>query len=106
MPIDGDKEKSTSKSTPFINGDQVFSKLSQISLYITVLLIVVGQWRIETRDIRILYSLCMVIASSVGRYGTNLSYAVEKHPNYIPGQLSRWWAHTALLVFGLLGLIA
>jgi hypothetical protein len=99
------KEKSDSETTPVTGGGQIFSFLSQISLYLTIILVLVGQTRIESRDIRILYSLCMVIGSAVGSYGTNLTYHATKHPKDLKNKISRWWAYIILLIFGLLGLI-
>ena len=98
-------EKSNSKTIPTTGDNQIFSFLSQISLYLTVIVIFIGQTRIESQDIRILYSLCMVIGSAVGSYGTNLTYYATKHPKDLQNKISRWWAYTILLIFGLLGLI-
>jgi len=99
------KEKSDRETPPITGGGQIFSFLSQISLYLTVIVVFIGQTRIESRDIRILYSLCMVIGSAVGGYGTNLTYYATKYPKDLKNKISRWWAYTILLIFGLLGLI-
>jgi hypothetical protein len=99
------KEKSDPEKPPITGDGQIFSFLSQISLYLTVIVVFIAQTRIESRDIRILYSLCMVIGSAVGSYGTNLTYYATKHPKDLKNKISPWWAYTILLIFGLLGLI-
>lgn len=101
----GTKEKSDQEMPSITGGGQMFSFFSQISLYLTVIIVLIGQTRIESRDIRILYSLCMVIGSAVGSYGTNLTYYTTKRPKDLKNKISRWWAYTILLIFGLLGFI-
>lgn len=49
----GTKEKSDPETPPITGGGQIFSFFSQISLYLTVFVVFIGQTRIESRDIRI-----------------------------------------------------
>ncbi|MBI4035907.1 hypothetical protein HY383_03075 [Candidatus Daviesbacteria bacterium] len=62
--------------------------------------------RISDPNIKILYSLCLVIASGVGRYGTQM---IEKKSNRLHGDEYaniRQLIYVVVFIFGLLGLIA
>lgn len=84
----------------------IFPKISQFSLYLTVLLVIIGQFSIKNHDIRVLYSLCMVIASSLSKYGTNISFYITKFPEDEKHVSDRWWGYVVLWVFGIIGIIS
>ena len=80
------------------------NKLVFLSLVVVSVLAMVAYESIESRDIRILYSLCLVISSTVGRYGTMATF--KRKTTWANSEYTGFRAlvyHT-MLVFGLLGL--
>lgn len=81
-------------------------KLNLLSLIVLVLVSVIAYEKIVDHDIKILYSLGLIIASGVGRYGTELS----KKNNVIgfkPEFSSiRQMIYTILFISGLIGLLS
>lgn len=95
-----------SKVDNWVDKLEMFPKSSQISLYITVALIIIGQWRISNHDIKLLYSLAMIIGGSACRYGTDILYFVTKNPRDAKNKSDRWWAYLILIIFGTIGLLS
>ena len=84
---------------------ELFPTISQYTLYISVLLVIIGQLRITDHNTKILYSLCMLIGSAVGRYGTEITYLLTKYPKDALNKTKRRWTYTILWFFGILGLL-
>ncbi|MFA5769912.1 MAG: hypothetical protein WC894_00260 [Patescibacteria group bacterium] len=81
-------------------------KLNLVSLIILVLVSVIAYEKIVNHDIRILYSLGLVIASGVGRYGTEMSKK-NKVVGFKPEFSSiRQIIYTILFISGLIGLLS
>ena len=86
--------------------DNFSDKLNLLSLVILVLVSVIAYEKIIDHDIRILYSLGLVIASGVGRYGTEFSRK-NKVVGFKPEFSSiRQIIYTILFITGLIGLLS
>ncbi|MCR4323911.1 MAG: hypothetical protein NUV37_03000, partial [Nanoarchaeota archaeon] len=86
--------------------DNYSDKLNLVSLIIMVLVSVIAYEKIVDHDIRILYSLGLIIASGVGRYGTELSKK-NKVVGFKPEFSSiRQIIYTILFISGLIGLLS
>lgn len=81
-------------------------KLNLVSLIILVLVSVIAYEKIVNHDIRILYSLGLVISSGVGRYGTEMSKK-NKVVGFKPEFSSiRQIIYSILFISGLIGLLS
>ena len=81
-------------------------KLNLLSLIVLVFVSVIAYEKIVDHDIRILYSLGLVIASGVGRYGTEFSKK-NKVVGFKPEYSSiRQIIYTILFISGLIGLLS
>lgn len=86
--------------------DNYSNKLNLISLIVMVFVSAFAYERINNHDIRILYSLGLVIASGVGRYGTELSKR-KKTVGFSPEFSGiRQMIYTILFISGLIGLLS
>lgn len=86
--------------------DNFSDKLNLLSLIILVLVSVIAYEKIIDHDIRILYSLGLVISSGVGRYGTEISKK-NKVVGFKPEFSSiRQIIYTILFISGLIGLLS
>jgi hypothetical protein len=95
----------TSEKPLVFEQDEEFSKITQISLYIVAAFTIFAQWRIESHDIRLLFSLCMIIGAAVGRYGSDHTYNMTKFPKDGHKLSARRITYNILVIFGILGLL-
>lgn len=82
-----------------------FSNFVNKTLIVTAVVVIIGQFRVQNHDLRIIYSLCMVIASTVGRYGTELTYLHGRFDDEFEGNFFRHKVYLVVLLFGLGGLL-
>lgn len=82
-----------------------FSNFVNKTLIVTAMVVIIGQFRMQNHDLRILYSLCMVIVSTVGRYGTELTYLCGRFDDESESSSFRHKVYLAVLLFGLGGLL-
>ena len=84
-----------------------FPPITQYTLYITVIAATIGLFRITDSNIKILYSLCMIIGASIGRTGSDISYNnyVAKYNKAVPDMWLRSISYHILWILGVLGLL-
>jgi len=84
-----------------------FPPITQYTLYLTVIATVIGLFRVTDPNIKILYSLCMIIGASIGRTGSDVSYNeyVAKYNKAVPNMWLRSISFHILWIFGVLGLL-
>jgi|CXWL01.1.fsa_nt_gi hypothetical protein len=82
-----------------------FSNFVNKTLVVSAVIVIIGQFQVQNHDLRLIYSLCMVIASTVGRYGTELTYLYGQFDDKSEGDFFRHKVYLVVLLFGLGGLL-
>ncbi len=84
-----------------------FSRITQYSLFFSVLIVIIGQFRLTDSNTKLLYSLCMIIGASIGRTGSDVSdfNYQYKFRKFASNMWQRSIAFNILWLFGILGLI-
>ena len=88
-----------------INTDLNFHRWNLWSLIFFLITAIIARGRINDSNIRILFSLGLVIASAVGRYGSIMAsklHPLWKHPVY---ESYRNTVYTVMFLVGVFGLI-
>lgn len=99
------KKPAKTKKVKPIEVDTTWSKTNLYSLIILAIAAIFAQTRIVSTDIKLVYSLCLVIASGVGRYGTILASRVDPRWDDIRYIGYRHWIYIIMFLFGVGGLI-
>jgi hypothetical protein len=84
-----------------------FGQVTQYSLFLTVIIVIIGLFKITDHNFKLLYSLVMIIAASVGKTGSDVAY--YNYQNKFGKNVKNMWqrsiAYDLLWLFGILGLI-
>jgi len=83
----------------------VNNKSNLFSLILIIIVAVNAHAKITNPDIKILYSLCLIIMSGIGRYATIIMSKTEKDKETIKYNGYRHILYAILFLYGLLGLI-
>lgn len=93
------------KEENLLKKEGVLGGFWKYSSYLTVAVIILGLFRIDNKDLKTLYSLLMIIAAAVGRYGVDLIYHITKYKPDYSNRLKRNYAYAILWLVGVLGLL-
>lgn len=85
--------------------DRLGDKVNFFSLLVSAVISIIAYEKIQSRDIRIIYSLGLIIASAVGRYGTDLTKNKKTSDIGIKHSTLRQLIYKTLFIAGLIGLV-
>lgn len=99
-----DEDLTLSDGTKLVSSN-IFTSISQWTLYLTVIVAVIARFKISNPDIAIVYSYLLIVGGAVGRYGTDITHYVTKLPKDRISVGNRHTAYNILWLFGILSLI-
>ena len=93
----------------FLSFDKKVNRLGEkvnfFSLLVSSVISIIAYEKIQSRDIKILYSLGLIIASAVGRYGTDLTKNKKSSDIGIKYSSFRQLIYKTIFIAGLIGLV-